>query len=81
MKDIYYRLWLKNAATDIQAKKLLDKYKTFESIYKAYDFTNYDFLTEKAVSRLLDKGLSRAREIKDLCDKKNITILTPGSKL
>lgn len=81
VKDIYYRLWLKNAATDIQAKKLLEKYKTFESIYKADNFTDDNFLTEKAVLRLLDKDLTHVHEIIDLCKIKNITILTPNSRL
>lgn len=80
MRNIYYRLWLKNAATDIQSKKLLDKYGTFENVYKATDYKEDTFLTEKAVSRLADKDLSEAHKIYDECMTKNIKILSPDSK-
>lgn len=80
MRSIYYRLWLKNAATDIQAKKLLEKYGSFENIYKVSDYSEDTFLTEKAVSCLTDKDLSSVRKIYEECTSKNIKILTPTSK-
>ncbi len=80
MRSIYYKLWLKNAATDIQAKKLLEKYETFENVYKVSDYSQDTFLTEKAVSCLTNKDLSEAQKIYDECRTKNINILTPTSK-
>ena len=80
MKSIYYRLWLKNAVTDVQAKKLVEKYGSFENIYKVSDYSEDTFLTEKAVSCLTNKDLSEAEKIYDECRAKNINILTPDSK-
>ncbi len=81
MKSIYYRLWLKNAATDVQASKLLEKYGTFENVYNTPDFSGDEFLTEKAVARLADKDLSACKKIYEECKNKNIEILTPNSSL
>lgn len=80
MNNICYKLWLKNATTDIQAKKLLEKYGTFENVYQVSDYKEDTFLTEKAVSCLMNKDLSKAEKIYNECKSKNITILTPTSK-
>ena len=79
MDNVVYRLWLKYAASNSQAKKLIDKYKTAENVYKQTDYEDCPFLPEKSIKKLSDKSLDRAEQILERCRELGIEVLAPES--
>lgn len=74
-----YSLWLKDAVTSSQAKKLVLKYGSAKNVYELTDYSDNTFITQKSLKNLSCKNLERASDIFEQCQKKNIYILTPDS--
>ena len=72
-----YWLWLREAATPAKARKLLETYESPEKIYDRTNYSEAPYIKNEALSKLLDKNISRAKKILDTCREKGIEILTP----
>ena len=72
-----YWLWLREAATPAKARKLLKNYETPEKIYNLTDYSKAPYIKNEALAKLLDKNISRAKKLLDMCREKGIEILTP----
>ena len=84
MEELYW-LWLSLAVSpgSHSFKKLLNKFKTVEEIYKAADKMINSAIDPKSSDRaaLIDKNLDKATEVRDFCKKMNIGIVTYGDEL
>ena len=84
MEELYW-LWLSLAVSpgSHSFKKLLNKFKTVEEIYKATDKMINSAIDPKSSDRaaLIDKSLDKATEVRDFCKKMNIGIVTYGDEL
>ena len=80
MDNVIYRLWLKNATSNSQARKLISKYKTAQNVYEQTDYSHDSFLPEKSLANLADKSLDRAKNILNRCKELDIQVLTPESE-
>lgn len=80
MSDIVRWIWLSLAVTPGSETfgKLIEKFKTPDAVYDAdeVDLTACIGSKSRDLSSLCDKNLSRAEEIADFCEKKNVGILT-----
>ena len=84
MEELYW-LWLSLAVSpgSHSFKKLLNKFKTVEEIYKASDKMINSAIDPKSSDRaaLIDKSLEKATEVRNFCKKMNIGIVTYADKL
>ena len=84
MEELYW-LWLSLAVSpgSHSFKKLLNKFKTVEEIYKATDKMINSAIDPKSSDRkgLIDKSLEKATEVRDFCKKMNIGIVTYADEL
>ena len=80
MRDIVYWIWLSLSVTpgSDTFRKLIDRFGTPEEIYNTdeADLTSCIGSKSRDFSSLCDKDLSRAEEIADFCEKKNVGIIT-----
>lgn len=84
MEELYW-LWLSLAVSpgSHSFKKLLNKFKTVEEIYKATDKMINSAIDPKSTDRmgLIDKSLDKATEVRDYCKRMNIGIVTYADNL
>ena len=84
MEELYW-LWLSLAVSpgSHSFKKLLNKFKTVEEIYKATDKMINSAIDPKSTDRkgLIDKSLDKATEVRDYCKRMNIGIVTYADDL
>ena len=80
MRDIIYWIWLSLSVTPGSEtfRKLIDRFGTPESIFSADEEDLKACIGSKAhdLSSLCDKDVSKAEEIAEFCEKKNVGILT-----
>lgn len=72
-----YWLWLREATTPGRGRKLLKAYGNPEKIYNLTDYTEAPYIKDNALEKLLDKNISKAKKLLDICNEKRIKILTP----
>ena len=84
MEELYW-LWLSLAVSpgSHSFKKLLNKFKTVDEIYKATDKMINSAIDPKSTDRmgLIDKSLDKATEVRDYCKRMNIGIVTYADDL
>lgn len=75
--NIIYWLWLREAATPGRGRKLLATYGDPEKIYNLTEYKEAPYIKKEALTRLLDKNISKAKKMLDTCRDNGIEILTP----
>lgn len=80
MTDVDYWLWLslKKGMTAAKMQKLFTYFPTPKAIYdmSKSELSSHKFLDKRTVAVLSNKSLERVMEVKDLCHKHSIRILT-----
>lgn len=77
-QNTLYWLWLTNCrdVSCMEITSLLEQFETVEEIYKEKDFSFMSDIKPSARRALADKSLKKAKTIFDICNKREITILT-----
>ncbi len=80
MSDIDYWLWLslKEGMTAAKMQKLFTCFSNPKEIFdmSGEDFSSYKLLDKRTIKSLSDKSLKKVTQVKDLCRKHDIKILT-----
>lgn len=78
--DVDYWLWLslKKDMTAAKMQKLFTHFDSPKAIYDASkeEFSSFKLLDKRTIAALSDKSLAKVTEVKDLCHKHDIKILT-----
>ncbi len=77
-QSILYWLWLTTCrgVSSVDITSLLEQFDTIDEIYKETDFSTVTDIKPSAKRALTDKSLKKAEVIFNICNQKEITILT-----
>lgn len=78
MEHILYWLWLTTKRGFFAPKitKLFERFETIEDIYFSKSYNNIYGISEREISRLYDKDLSKAKSVLEKTAKLNVNIIT-----